>query len=174
MACSKFWELDDSVIASARACLAPFAGKRPLMPVFSSGQTASQPPDTYEALRSTDLIVLAGGGVIGHPSGPKAGVQSLREAWQAAVEGIPLARYAKSHPASSRRLKPSRRRLRRDHGEEPLIAFYGDDFTGSTDALECLASAGLRSVLFVDVPSPQIRDRFRILRRSALPARAAR
>ena len=96
---SKFWEPDDSVIASARACLAPFAGTRPLMPVFSSGQTASQPPDTYEALRSTDLIYLAGGGIIGHPSGPKAGVQSLREAWQAAVEGIPLARYAKSHPA---------------------------------------------------------------------------
>lgn len=41
-------------------------------------------------------------------------------------------------------------------GRKPLIAFYGDDFTGSTDALECLASAGLRSVLFVDVPSPQI------------------
>ena len=45
-------------------------------------------------------------------------------------------------------------------GRKPLIAFYGDDFTGSTDALECLASAGLRSVLFVDVPSPEILSRF--------------
>lgn len=96
---SKFWEPDDSVIASAKACMAPFAGTQPIMPVFSSGQTASQPPDTYAALKSTDLIYLAGGGIIGHPSGPKAGVQSLIESWQAAVEGVPLDRYAENHPA---------------------------------------------------------------------------
>lgn len=96
---SKFWEPDDSVVASALACMQPFAGTRPIMPVFSSGQTAAQPPATYEALGSTDLIFLAGGGIIGHPSGPKAGVQSLVEAWQAAVEGVPIDRYAASHPA---------------------------------------------------------------------------
>lgn len=32
------------------------------------------------------------------------------------------------------------------------LAFYGDDFTGSTDALEVLAFAGLRCALFLDVP----------------------
>jgi ribulose-bisphosphate carboxylase large chain len=96
---SKFWEPDDSVIASARACMAPFAGTRPIMPVFSSGQTAEQPPDTYAALKSIDLIYLAGGGIIAHPSGPKAGVQSLLEAWQAAVEGVALDRFAEDHPA---------------------------------------------------------------------------
>lgn len=42
----------------------------------------------------------------------------------------------------------------------PLLAFYGDDFTGSTDALECLAAAGLRCVLFTDVPSPEVLARF--------------
>ena len=42
----------------------------------------------------------------------------------------------------------------------PLIAFYGDDFTGSTDALECLAAAGLRAVLFADVPSPDLLSQF--------------
>ena len=35
------------------------------------------------------------------------------------------------------------------------IAFYGDDFTGSTDALEVLAFAGLRCALFLSVPSAQ-------------------
>ena len=44
--------------------------------------------------------------------------------------------------------------------EKPLIAFYGDDFTGSTDALECLAAAGLRAVLFTGVPSPALLARF--------------
>ncbi|MHB1787148.1 MAG: ribulose-bisphosphate carboxylase large subunit family protein [Acidimicrobiales bacterium] len=102
---SKFWEPDDSVVASARACMAPFAGTRPIMPVFSSGQTAEQPPDTYAALRSTDLIYLAGGGIIGHPSGPRAGVQSLLEAWEAAVAAVPLDRYAETRPALRDALK---------------------------------------------------------------------
>lgn len=33
-----------------------------------------------------------------------------------------------------------------------LLSFYGDDFTGSTDALEVLTSAGLRVALFVQPP----------------------
>jgi uncharacterized protein YgbK (DUF1537 family) len=45
-------------------------------------------------------------------------------------------------------------------GKTPWIAFYGDDVTGSTDALECLAAAGLRAVLFTDVPSPALLARF--------------
>src|SRR5579862_9158812 len=35
-----------------------------------------------------------------------------------------------------------------------LLAFYGDDFTGSTDALEFLARAGIRAVLFIEPPTP--------------------
>ena len=35
------------------------------------------------------------------------------------------------------------------------LAFYGDDFTGSTDALEVLAFAGLRCALFLTVPSAE-------------------
>jgi len=36
-----------------------------------------------------------------------------------------------------------------------LIAYYGDDFTGSTDALEFLSRAGVKTVLFIDVPSKE-------------------
>jgi uncharacterized protein YgbK (DUF1537 family) len=36
---------------------------------------------------------------------------------------------------------------------KPLFAFYGDDFTGSTDALEWLCRAGLKSVLFLEPPT---------------------
>ena len=96
---SKFWEPDASVIESARACLAPFADTAPIMPVFSSGQSAEQAPDTWAALGSLDLMYLAGGGIIAHPDGPGAGVSSLREAWEAAVAGIPLDRYAADRPA---------------------------------------------------------------------------
>ncbi len=46
-----------------------------------------------------------------------------------------------------------------------LLAFYGDDFTGSTDAMEALALAGLRTVLFLAPPTPgRLADRFADLR----------
>jgi len=46
-----------------------------------------------------------------------------------------------------------------------LLAFYGDDFTGSTDAMEALALSGLRTVLFLSPPSPQfLREKFADLR----------
>lgn len=99
---NKFCESDDSVIASARACLEPmFPSPYPgceVMPVFSSGQSALQAPDTFNALRSTDLIYAAGGGIMGHAMGPTAGVHSLRQAWEAATLNIPLATYATTHP----------------------------------------------------------------------------
>lgn len=37
----------------------------------------------------------------------------------------------------------------------PLFGWYGDDFTGATDTLAVLALAGLRSMLFMGVPSSE-------------------
>jgi 3-oxoisoapionate kinase len=37
----------------------------------------------------------------------------------------------------------------------PLYAYYGDDFTGSTDVLEALALAGVRTVLFTGMPTEE-------------------
>ncbi len=42
----------------------------------------------------------------------------------------------------------------------PLFSWYGDDFTGSTDALEVLASAGIDAVLFLGPPTPAQLARF--------------
>lgn len=39
--------------------------------------------------------------------------------------------------------------------EKILLAFYGDDFTGSTDALEFACRAGARTVLFTETPTPE-------------------
>jgi ribulose-bisphosphate carboxylase large chain len=96
---SKFWEPDESVLRSARACLEGFAGLRPLMPVFSSGQWAGQAADMYAALGTTSLMHLAGGGIIGHPLGIAGGVASMRQAWEAAVAGVAIGDYARAHPA---------------------------------------------------------------------------
>jgi uncharacterized protein YgbK (DUF1537 family) len=40
------------------------------------------------------------------------------------------------------------------------LVFYGDDFTGSTDALEVLAFAGLRCALFLKPPQPEALAQF--------------
>lgn len=42
--------------------------------------------------------------------------------------------------------------MKRDARSGPALTFYGDDFTGSTDALEALASNGVPSVLFLEMP----------------------
>lgn len=106
---SKFYEDDDSVIASAKACLTPMFAHKPClaMPVFSSGQSARQAPATFKGLGSGDLIVTAGGGIMAHPDGPAAGVTSLRSAYEAAMAGIPLEVHARSHPALAKALAGS-------------------------------------------------------------------
>lgn len=104
---NKFSEDDDSVIASATACLTPMSAEKPCiaMPVFSSGQTVRQPPETFARLGSLDLIYAAGGGIMAHPDGPAAGVESLRDAWDAAIAGVALEDHAATRPALARALE---------------------------------------------------------------------
>jgi 3-oxoisoapionate kinase len=42
-----------------------------------------------------------------------------------------------------------------------LLAFYGDDFTGSTDAMEVMTFAGLPTVLFMQPPTEAALERFK-------------
>jgi 3-oxoisoapionate kinase len=43
---------------------------------------------------------------------------------------------------------------------ELLLSYYGDDLTGSTDVMEALASRGVATVLFIEVPTASQRARF--------------
>lgn len=96
---NKFSEPDDSVVEAARACLRPLFPDKPClaMPVFSSGQTVRQAAPTWAALGSVDLIHAAGGGIIAHPGGVRAGVAALHQAWEAAVAGVPVDDHARQH-----------------------------------------------------------------------------
>ena len=44
---------------------------------------------------------------------------------------------------------------------EPIFSYYGDDFTGSTDALEALAANGVPAVLFLRPPDAEDLRAFR-------------
>jgi ribulose 1,5-bisphosphate carboxylase large subunit-like protein len=96
---NKFWEPDDSVVDAIRACLEPlFKAEDRLLPVVGSGMWAGQVPETFRRTRTLDLLYIAGGGIQGHPAGPGAGVRSIRQAWDAALKGIPLGVHARDHP----------------------------------------------------------------------------
>jgi ribulose-bisphosphate carboxylase large chain len=92
---NKFFESDESVVRSIKACLQPMFGDDPVMPVVSTGQWGGQAPETYRLTGTLDLMYLAGGGILGHPGGPAAGVSAIRQAWEAAAGGIGLSEYAK-------------------------------------------------------------------------------
>ena len=96
----KYWESDDSFVAAFRNLQQPLFSEADCpLPVAGSGQWGGQAPETYERTgRTQDLLYLCGGGIVSHPSGPAAGVRAVKQAWEAAVAGIPLETYAKDHP----------------------------------------------------------------------------
>lgn len=95
---NKFWESDDSVVKSIEACLTPLFDQPSPMPVVSSGQWGGQAPETYRRTKTTDLLYMAGGGILAHPMGAAAGVIALQQAWQAAVDGLSVAEAATRYP----------------------------------------------------------------------------
>ncbi len=96
---NKYWEDDDSVVLSVKACLTPMCDLSDrLLPVLGSGMWAGQVPETWQRIQTADVMYIAGGGIQAHPSGPAAGVRSIRQAWDAARAGTPLAEYADNHP----------------------------------------------------------------------------
>jgi len=94
---NKFCESDESVITSVKACLTPMHGGYEVMPVLSSGQWAGQTVDTFKAVNSVDVMYVCGGGIVAHPGGIAAGVKSVQQGWEAAMQGIDLHTYAKNH-----------------------------------------------------------------------------
>jgi len=94
---NKFWESDDSVVRSIGACLKPLFG-RTVLPVVSSGQWGGQAFETYRRTQTTNLLYMAGGGIMAHPGGPANGVRALQQAWEGAVNGLSLADAVKIYP----------------------------------------------------------------------------
>lgn len=97
---NKFWEPDASVVHSIECCRKEFIGQvnRPL-PVVSSGQWGGQAFETFSKTGTTTLLYMAGGGIIGHPGGPREGVKAIRDAWRAAVSGLSLQDAVEQSPA---------------------------------------------------------------------------
>lgn len=99
---SKFWEHPESITGSVDALLGHDPVSARALPVLSSAQTVLTAAESHATLDTQDLLVLAGGGIHGHPGGPAAGVRSMRLAWEAAVAGTPLEQVAATEPDLAR------------------------------------------------------------------------
>ena len=96
---AKYWEPDESFVRSFKALQEPlFSPEDRPLPVVCSGQWGGQAPATWDAVQTTDIMYLCGGGVVSHPMGPASGVRAVRQAWDATVAGVPLETYADEHP----------------------------------------------------------------------------
>jgi len=95
-AVGKMAETRDEVLANKEACVEPMGDIKPVMPVASGGLHPGMVPKLVEYF-GNDTVIQAGGGIHGHPDGTVKGAMALRQAVDAAVEGITLEEYAKTH-----------------------------------------------------------------------------
>ncbi len=102
-AVGKMAETKDEVLANKEACVEPMGDIKPVLPVASGGLHPGMVPKLVEYF-GNDTVIQAGGGIHGHPDGTVKGAKALRQAVDAAVEGISLEEYAKSHMELSKAL----------------------------------------------------------------------
>ena len=81
----------------------PWWNIKPMMYACSGGTTQLAVEKIVKAV-GTDVMLAAGGGVHGHPDGSEAGAKSMRQAIDAAMAGIPVLEYAKTHAELARML----------------------------------------------------------------------
>ncbi|KYH36691.1 MAG: ribulose 1,5-bisphosphate carboxylase [Candidatus Bathyarchaeota archaeon B23] len=96
-AVGKMAEPRERVLENVEALKTPMGRLKPALPVASGGLHPGLVPELLKIF-GPDVIIQAGGGVHGHPGGTEAGARAMRQAVEAALEGIPLKEYAKGRP----------------------------------------------------------------------------
>jgi ribulose-bisphosphate carboxylase large chain len=86
------------VLDNVRACLEPMGPIKPSLPVPGGSDWAGTLETVYRKVGSVDFGFVPGRGVFGHPMGPRGGAASIRQAWEAIAQGIPIVEYATTHP----------------------------------------------------------------------------
>ncbi|MGA9549703.1 MAG: RuBisCO large subunit C-terminal-like domain-containing protein, partial [Rhodomicrobium sp.] len=94
---SRMMTPEHEVLDCVRACLEPMGSIKPCLPVPGGSDWAGTLEGVYKKVGSVDFGFVPGRGVFGHPMGPRAGAASIRQAWDAISQGIPLAQHAATH-----------------------------------------------------------------------------
>jgi len=92
----KFGGIQEKFLRIIHTCESPMYQINPTMPHIGGGVTPGIVPHLLR-LVGKDVAIGAGGGIHSHPSGPQAGARAMRQAIDAAVQGIPLTDFARDH-----------------------------------------------------------------------------
>lgn len=87
---------ETEVLDCVKACTRALGSIKPSLPVPGGSDWAGTLGDVYAKVGSIDFGFVPGRGVFSHPLGPTGGAASICQAWEAIVQGIPLAEYAQT------------------------------------------------------------------------------
>ena len=86
----------EEVLACDAALKKEWGSIRSTLPVASGGINPRLVPSIVKAM-GNDILIIAGGGLWGHPGGARKGSKALSQAIDATMLGLPLDEFAKSH-----------------------------------------------------------------------------
>jgi ribulose-bisphosphate carboxylase large chain len=89
---------EHEVRENVQACLEPMGAIAPALPVPGGSDSAATLERVHRLVGHADFGFVPGRGVFGHPMGPTAGARSLRQAWSAIADGVPVAERAATQP----------------------------------------------------------------------------
>ncbi len=95
---SRMMTPEEEVMKNVEECLKDFGHIRRSLPVPGGSDSALTLETVYRKVGSVDFGFVPGRGIFAHPMGPRAGAASIRRAWEAIEQGIPLERYAAGRP----------------------------------------------------------------------------
>lgn len=76
---------DEMVLDNIRSCLAPMGPIKAALPIPGGSDSADTLSKLYQKIGHKDFALISGRGIFNHPEGPKAGAESLIQAWQTIV-----------------------------------------------------------------------------------------
>ncbi len=92
----KMFEAREEVVRNCDALRGKMGNLKPVLPVASGGLHPGVVPALMEIF-GRDFVAQAGGGVHGHPKGTVSGARAMRQAVEAAMEGVSLVEYSKKN-----------------------------------------------------------------------------
>jgi ribulose-bisphosphate carboxylase large chain len=90
------FESAEDVAENRDALTMEMDGLKQVLPVASGGLHPGLVPALVKFF-GKDFVIQAGGGIHGHPDGTLAGAEAMRQAVDAAMQGVSLDAYAKKH-----------------------------------------------------------------------------
>jgi 2,3-diketo-5-methylthiopentyl-1-phosphate enolase len=89
--------LKSKYVRIAQVCRGKLGNLKPIFPNAVAGTYPGNVPEVMADL-GKDCILGAGGGIHGHPMGPKAGAIAMRQAIDAVMQGVPLEEASRDQP----------------------------------------------------------------------------